>query len=465
MNINRLVKSLDLFWEKEIVPVLKEYIKIPNKSPAFDPDWENTGHMQAALNLALEWTEKHKPVGSILHVKKTPGRTPLLMLEIPGKKEGNVLIYGHLDKQPEMEGWREDLGPWKPVLENGRLYGRGGADDGYALFAAVGITKALIEQGCALPRIVIFIEFCEESGSPDLPFYIENEAELIGSPDLVVCLDSGAENYDQLWITVSLRGLLGCMLQVNVLTEGVHSGGASGLIPSSFRILRQLISRIEDENTGEIIPKELHVEIPRIRIKEVEALVAAVKDMNKFPIVPNLEESTSDPVEGVLRRTWRPALSIVGMDGIPGMADGGNVLRPSTGVKLSLRLPPGLNAKFAKSILKKILTENPPYDAQISVKFEEPASGWNAPEFRDWLTQAVQAASETIFNKPALSMGEGGSIPFMAMLGKKFPGAQFIITGVLGPHSNAHGPNEFLHIAYARKLSACIAMVLDRFQK
>jgi len=465
VNIEKLVKSLDIFWEKDIIPALKDYIKIPNKSPAFDPDWEKTGHMQAALDLALKWTEIHKPQGSRLQVTQSPGRTPLLTLDIPGEMDGNVLIYGHLDKQPEMEGWREDLGPWKPVLENERLYGRGGADDGYALFAALGIVKALIEQGCKLPRILILIEFCEESGSPDLPYYIENQAELIAQPDLVICLDSGAENYDQFWSTVSLRGLVGCTVKAEVLTEGVHSGGASGLIPSSFRILRQLISRIEDEETGEIKPEELHVEIPPARIREVEALVETAGEMNKFPVVSNLQESTSDAVEGVLRRTWRPALSVVGMGGIPSLADGGNVLRPSTELKLSLRLPPGLNAELARDILEKVLTKNPPYGAHVSLKFEKPASGWDAPEHPDWLAKSVQTASETIFKKPALSMGEGGTIPFMAMLGKKFPQAQFIITGVLGPQSNAHGPNEFLHIPYAQKLSACIALVLSRFQK
>ena len=237
MNTKKLQNDLNQFWDDHIVPTLTEYIKIPNKSPAFDPEWEATGHMEKALNLAVEWTEKHRPEKSILHVKRLAGRTPLIMVEIPGERKGNILMYGHLDKQPEMEGWNEGLGPWDPVMLNEKLYGRGGADDGYALFASLGVVKALKDQSLPLPRIVILIEFCEESGSPDLPYYINEYADIIGNVDLVVCLDSGAGNYDQFWTTVSLRGMVACELRVDVLTEGVHSGSASGLVPSSFRVL------------------------------------------------------------------------------------------------------------------------------------------------------------------------------------------------------------------------------------
>lgn len=466
MNTAQLENVLNKFWDEEIIPTLIDYIRIPNKSPAFDPGWEKAGHMDAVLDLAVDWVEKHRPEGSTLHVKRTEGRTPLLLLEIPGTRIGNCLIYGHLDKQPELEGWRDGLGPWKPVVENDKLYGRGGADDGYALFASLGAIKALQEQGASLPRIVILIEFCEESGSADLPYYIDTCADIIDSPDLVVCLDSGAGNYEQFWTTVSLRGLIGCTVRVDVLREGIHSGVASGLVPSSFRVLRQLLSRLEDENTGEIIVEELHVEIPPYRIAEVQDMIEALGGKTEvFPWAENMEPSTYDPVEGILRRTWKPALSTVGMDGIPAVKDGGSVLRPYTVLKLSLRIPPGLSAEKAQAVLEDRLTTNPPYNATVSVTFDEPASGWNAPKFADWLNEAIQEASIIFYGKNALTIGEGGTIPFMAMLREKFPQAQFLITGVLGPGSNAHGPNEFLHIPYAKKLSVCIGFILGHFQK
>ena len=464
MNTKKLQNDLNQFWDDHIVPTLTEYIKIPNKSPAFDPEWEATGHMEKALNLAVEWTEKHRPEKSILHVKRLAGRTPLIMVEIPGERKGNILMYGHLDKQPEMEGWNEGLGPWDPVMLNEKLYGRGGADDGYALFASLGVVKALKDQSLPLPRIVILIEFCEESGSPDLPYYINEYADIIGNVDLVVCLDSGAGNYDQFWTTVSLRGMVACELRVDVLTEGVHSGSASGLVPSSFRVLKQLISRVEDEISGEIKIDAFHTNIPEHRIQEIEKMVSALGGKTEtFPWHKNMVASTEDPIEGTLRRTWKPSLSFVGMDGLPAVKDGGNVLRPYTTIKLSFRLPPNIDSQKAMAAAEKILLEKPPHNATISINWEEPANGWNAPKLSPWLDDAIQKASKTFYQKPALAMGEGGTIPFMAMLGDKFPNAQFAITGVLGPGSNAHGPNEFIHIPFAKKLSACIGYILNQF--
>ena len=464
MNPEKLQNDLNQFWDNEIIPTLTEYIKIPNKSPAFDPDWEKAGHMDRVLDLAKEWAEHHRPDNSILHVKRLANRTPLIIIEIPGEKDGNILMYGHLDKQPEMEGWDEGLGPWDPVIKDDKLYGRGGADDGYAMFASLGVVKALKDQDLLLPRIVILIEFCEESGSPDLPYYIDEYTNIIGQIDLVVCLDSGAGNYDQFWTTVSLRGMIACELRADVLTEGVHSGSASGLVPSSFRVLRQLISRIEDETSGEIKVEELHTNIPDHRINEVRGMVSGLnKEGEIFPWHGNTIPSTDDPVEGLLRRTWKPTLSTVGLDGVPAIKDGGNVLRPYTALKLSFRLPPDVDCHKAMDAVNKILTENPPYNASISIEWEEPANGWNAPTLAPWLDTAIQEASNTFYGKPALAMGEGGTIPFMAMLGEKFPEAQFVITGVLGPGSNAHGPNEFLNIPFGKKLSACISSIIHQF--
>ena len=464
MNKEKLQKDIDSFWDDEILPTLIEYIKIPNKSPAFDSNWEKAGHMEKVLQLAKSWVEKHKPDGSILHIKRIKNRPPLLMLEVPGDRDGNILMYGHLDKQPEMEGWKDGYGPWSPVMKGEKLYGRGGADDGYALFASLGIIKSLMEQGASLPRIIILIEFCEESGSPDLPYYIKECQEIIGPVDLVVCLDSGAGNYKQFWTTVSLRGMIACELRVDVLNEGIHSGSASGLVPSSFRIIRQLLSRLEDELTGEIKVKSLHSDVPEHRLNEIEKMVNTLDDeKDTMPWHNKMQPASDSPIDGSILRTWKPTLSIVGADGIPSVADGGNVLRPYTTLKLSFRLPPDVDCNKAMDDVEKTLLKDPPYNASIAIDWEEPANGWNAPKLIPWLDNAIQDASNTFFGKQALSMGEGGTIPFMAMLGEKFPDAQFVITGVLGPESNAHGPNEFLHIPFGKKLSACIGYVINEF--
>ena len=456
-----------LFWQDQIIPQLIDYIKIPNKSPAFDPNWKQNGHMDKVLNLALDWVKNHAEDDWKIHSFQNGERTPLIMIEIPGNVSGNILMYGHLDKQPEMAGWNEGLGPWIPVLDGDKLYGRGGADDGYAIFASVCTMKALKRFNISHPRIVILIEFCEESGSPDLPFYVNQQKQLIGSPDLVICLDSGTGNYDQFWLTTSLRGLIGCTLRVDILKEGIHSGGGSGIVPSSFRIARKILSRLEDENTGVIKPNEFSVSIPNERILQANETISTLGDdfIGAFPWIENSYPVLNDSVELLLNNTWRPMVSITGAEGLPALKDSGNVLRPYTELKLSLRLPPTLDAEKAKSELQNILLTDPPYGAKVSLEFEEPATGWNAPPLRPWLEKAVQNASQSVYGKKTLYMGEGGTIPFMGMLGDAFPEAQFVITGVLGPQSNAHGPNEFLHIPYAEKLTESVISIVSDFPK
>ncbi len=471
MDASKIKAFVDAKWDSEIVPQLVEYIRIPNKSPMFDADWVKNGHMDRAVALMEAWAKAQDVPGMQLEVVRLEGRTPLIFLDIPaangGSDEDCVLLYGHLDKQPEMTGWDEGKGPWIPVLEGDRLYGRGGADDGYAIFGSLTAIMALQAQGAAHARCVVLIEACEESGSYDLPAYVDHLADRIGKPSLVVCLDSGCGNYDQLWCTTSLRGLAGGNLTVKVLEEGVHSGDASGIVPSSFRIIRQLLSRLEDEKTGKVLVDGLHVEIPAERLAQAAKVADVLGDevFDKFPFLPGMtpmysQDKAGDRTELVLNRTWRPALSITGVDGIPPLASAGNVLRPFTALKLSLRLPPTLDGKRGGELLQDILLKDPPNGAQVSLHLEKASTGWNAPALAPWLENAIDAASQEFFGKPAMYMGEGGTIPFMGMLGEKFPGAQFMITGVLGPHSNAHGPNEFLHIPMGKGVTACVARVV-----
>jgi acetylornithine deacetylase/succinyl-diaminopimelate desuccinylase-like protein len=464
MDTARLSDFVSHLWDAEIVPKLVEYVRIPNKSPMFDAKWVEHGYMDAAVKLMQDWAESKvsQLPGATLEVVRLEGRTPLIYIEVPGQCDDTVMLYGHLDKQPEMTGWAEGLGPWEPVIKGDKLYGRGGADDGYAIFGSLAALLALHEQGIPHARCVVMIEACEESGSYDLPFYVDHLTSRIGSPSLVVCLDSGCGNYDQLWLTTSLRGMTGGNLSVQVLEEGVHSGDASGVVPSSFRILRNLLSRLEDPASGEIKPKELHVEIPAERVEQakITAGLLGTAIFDKFPWVEGMHPVTDDLSELVLNRTWRPQLAVTGVGGMPELDSAGNVLRPQTAVKLSLRVPPTLSGAKAGQLVKQLLEKDPPYGAKVTFEVEKDGSGWNAPALSPWLAKAVSDASENYFGAPAAYMGEGGSIPFMGMLGEKFPQAQFLITGVLGPHSNAHGPNEFLHIPTGKKVSMVVAEVV-----
>ena len=451
-------------WDESVVPALTEYVRIPAKSPAFDPDWREHGHIDRAVTLLVDWCKARPIAGLRLEVVSLDGRTPVILVEVSGHREETVLLYGHLDKQPEMTGWGEGLAPWMPVRRGDKLCGRGVGDDGYAVFAALTAIQALDEQRVPHARCVVLIEACEESGSYDLPFYVDALADRLRSPGLVVCLDSGCGNYEQLWSTTSLRGLVNGVLAVEVLTEGVHSGAASGIVPSSFRILRQILSRLEDERTGAILPRDFHADrIPPERIAQARAVAKALGNevYDRFPFVPGMRPAHDDPLELLLDNTWSPALAVTGAAGLPLPGDGGNVLRPQTAAKLSLRLPPTVDAQRAARRLKEILEADPPYGARVT--FEAPGSGsngWDAPPTSPWLLESVNRASATHFGKPAMFHGLGGSIPFMSMLGERFPQAQFLITGAMGPGSNAHGPNEFLHLPTGVKVTACVAEVL-----
>lgn len=452
-------------WD-DIVPVLHDYIAIPALSQDFDADWRAHGEIDRAVELVADWCRARQIPGLSVDVIEHAERSPVIIMEIPptgaGTGDDTVLLYGHLDKQPEMEGWRDDLGPWKPVLEGDRLYGRGGADDGYAAFASLTAIEAVHAAAGSHARCVVLIEAGEESGSPDLPAWVDDLRDRIGSPSLVVCLDSGCIDYDRMWVTTSLRGMVAGVLTVDIVRDGLHSGDASGMVPSTFRIARQLLDRVEDSITGETLLPELIVEIPDGRLAEARATaveIGAIAD--HYPFVDGARPTTDDPAEQLLARTWRATLSVVGADGLPPTERAGNVLRPSTSLKLSFRLPPTADPAIAAAAITAALEADPPYGAAVSFHDVDAAPGWNAPATADWLEAALDDASTAAFGASARTFGEGGSIPFMGMLGDKFPDAQFVITGVLGPDANAHGPNEYLHVPTGRRLTMAVAHVLD----
>jgi len=449
-------------WRDSVRPALSEFVSIPAQSPAFDPDWKANGHIDRAVEQVADWIRSQGIEGLELEVLRDEGRTPLLFFEVRGTGSDTVFFYGHLDKQPPGDGWEAGLGPWDPVVRDGRLYGRGSADDGYAVFLAVSAIRAVQEQGRSHARCVGVIECCEESGSFDLPPYLDKLADRIGTPSLIVCPDSGCGNYEQLWITSSLRGMAGGDLKVQVLREGVHSGEASGIVPSSFRILRSLLSRLEDERTGEIRRSEFSVEVPADRLEQIRrtAEVLGTGIYDELPWAEGMQPVTKDLTELLLNRTWRPQLAVVGAEGLPPLEEAGNVLRTYTTAKLSLRLPPTVDPDEAVENLSRLLTEDPPYGARVSFENVTGAPGWNAPPFEPWLERSLEEGSKAYFGKPLCYIGEGGSIPLMGLLQEKFPRAQFLVTGVLGPKSNAHGPNEFLHLGFAERLTACVAQVL-----
>jgi len=480
LNTTQALTHVSQAWDGDIVQRLSDYIAIPAKSPIFDADWLAHGYLETVVRNTAQWIDSQKLDGLTLEVVRLPGRTPVIFFEVAatrsaqaGVSEQTVLMYGHLDKQPEFSGWRKDLGPWTPKYEDGKLYGRGGADDGYAAYAAIAAIAALKDQKVAHPRVLGLIETCEESGSYDLLPYVDALRTRLGDVGLVVCLDSGAGNYDQLWLTNSLRGMASGVLRVDVLSEGVHSGDASGVVPSSFRVLRQVLDRLEDSATGRLLPGIFHCDVPPERQAQARVTADILGDevYKRFPwahydcggATQSVLPTTTDPLQALLNRTWMPTLSVTGAEGFPAMKDAGNVLRPFTAFKLSLRLPPLVEASTAVQALKTLLEDNAPYQAKVTFECSGGATGWNAPDTAPWFEQALNEASQAHFGAGCGYIGQGGTIPLMNMLSQGFPKAQMMVCGVLGPKSNAHGPNEFLHVPYAKKLTAAVAQVIARF--
>jgi len=475
LDTDQVLADVSRAWDDDLIGQISDYIEIPAKSPAFDPNWAKTGYLETVTQRAADWILAQKVAGLTLEIVRLPGRTPVLFFDVASTRplaQGSqtVLMYGHLDKQPEFDGWRAGLGPWTAKVIDDKLYGRGSADDGYATYASITAIQALKAQGAPHPRIVGIIETCEESGSPDLLPYVDVLRPRLGDVGLVICLDSGAGNYDQLWLTTSLRGMAAGVLKVEILTEGVHSGDASGLVPSSFRIMRQVLDRLEDSSTGQLLPDSFHCEIPAERKAQAQVTANILGDelYKRFPWAHHdcggstlfALPTTLDPVEALMRRTWKPTLSVTGAEGFPNLLDAGNVLRPYTAFKLSLRLPPLVDAAQAVQELKTLLEDNAPYQAKVTFDSQGASSGWNAPETAPWFANALNQASLAHFNSPVGYIGQGGTIPLMNLLSEGFPTAQMMVCGVLGPKSNAHGPNEFLHIPYAKKLTAAVAQVI-----
>lgn len=468
MDFPALQHFIEDAWSSHVMPALTSYMAIPCESPAFDPAWQANGHMDQAVELMVDWSRQQLAAipGAKVEVVRLETRTPVIFIEVAGDACASVLIYGHLDKQPPMEGWTHGRSAWAPSLEGDRLYGRGGADDGYALFSAIIALRALHVQGIALPRCTILIEACEESGSADLPFYVARLADRIGTPALIVALDAGCGNYDQLWLTTSLRGQVAGTLTVRVLDEGIHSGDGSGVVPSSFRVARRLLSRLESEDSGEVA-ETFHAPIPAQNRLQAERAAQALGTSfyEQLPLAHGVRPVSAEVAELILNRAWRPQLAVIGIDGLPAVAHAAAVTQPSTSLKIGLRLPPTVDPLAATEALKTLLETDPPYGAHAVFQPQLQSKGWVAPPLSTWLERSVQEASIAAFGVPPASIGGGGGIPFLSMPGERFPHAQFVVTGVLGPESNAHGPNEFLHVPTAIRLTLAMALVLRDTQR
>jgi acetylornithine deacetylase/succinyl-diaminopimelate desuccinylase-like protein len=452
-------------FERDALPALIAFGNIPSLSPMFDEHWEQSGHIEAAAQLLADWARQRRLKDAEVEIRRLPGRTPVLTITVPatGAGEGTCVLYGHLDKQPPLGDWSEGLDPYVPVRRGDRLYGRGLADDGYSAFAALLALESLEASGRPHARCVVLIEASEESASSDLEAHLDALSDHLGQVELLICLDSGALTYDRLWVTSSLRGNVNVRVKVEVVPRAMHSGLASGVVPSSFRVLRQLLDRVEDASTGEVRLAALSAPIPLEHVEAAEDLAGEFGDVcaQELAVLDGVRLMGESAADRQLRRTWRPALSVIGMGGIPDPAIAGNVLRTSTTAVLSMRLPPSVSCDAAAAALLETLNADPPEGAHVTATIDSKGDGWVAPPAPAWLSDALLAASHRAFGRGPGFIGEGGSIPFLAELGRRYPACQFVATGLIGPDANAHGVDEMLHLPTAVGLTNAVATVVE----
>lgn len=441
-------------FTKRVIDPLTEFVKIPNVSRVFDSEWETNGLMDKACNFVIEHAQAQELENFSIELLKEQGK-PNIVLAIADMKDApTILLYGHIDKQPPLTHlWNEGLHPYQPVIKDGKLYGRGTADDGYAFFTSLFIVKALQACGLQKHRFVLFFECDEESGSRDMVYYLNKHSDKIGEPSVMLCLDSGTIDYDHLTLTTSLRGSLKFKFKVEITKEGIHSGTAGGIVPDTYRIARHILNQFEDSRTGQLIP-ELYVSVPKDKYEQACSLIDELGRIDfMIPFLEGVQPVVEDPLQQVLAKTWFPSCTIIGFDGLPGTKSCGNVLNPSTTYVLSCRLPPSLQFNDGKAIVAKFFADlKVPYGAKITLDFIQGGTGINIQTYPAQLSQLISEAGHKFYGKKPLYNGEGGSIPFIGSLQSKFPKTDIIVSGVLGPESNAHGPNEFLHIKFCENL-------------
>lgn len=459
--------------ELMVIPAICEFIKIPNQSRNYDPDWKSAKLQLQACDFAMKYAQNLNVKGLKMQlVHENEERTPFIFVEIPAFDGVNsiedpptsktVVLYGHLDKQPPLtDQWSEGLYPYIPVRKGNKLYGRGGADDGYAFFACTTVIKALQVSGKPHPRFVLMFETDEESSSKDMVYYMGKFKDQIGDPEVIFCFDSGTTDYDHLTLTTSLRGCLALKMRVSVLKNGVHSGDGGGVIPSSFRIMRKILNEFEDPDTGELIP-ELYVDIPPEKYSQASSLLKKMGgDIDyKFPFEEGVQKMGKTPLENYINRVWKPQLAITGMSGLPSTAKAGNVLLPYTEALISMRLPPTLDAEKAAEDVSNFLDSLEILNhATFKYEFLVKSSGYVVPDYSNKLLETLRTAGAQAFLKPLLLSGDGISIPFMKMINEVYPSVPIVMAGVLGPESNAHCPNEMLRVDYLEKLMVSMGLI------
>lgn len=462
-----LSEHVRIGWTGEHLAALSAFVAIPSVSPAFDSAWERSGALAAAVDLVADWfTDRTALPGVRAHRLRINGRTPLLIVDIPAfdpdQADGphrTVLAYGHLDVQPAGGGWTV-TDPFRPVVRESRLYGRGAGDDKYVPLAVVAALEALRAANQAHPQVILLLETSEESSSVDLPAHLAAHGGLLGQPDLIVCLDTFVPDTSRLWHSTSMRGIVVADLSVAVAREGLHSGLVGGVVPSSFRLLRALLDRIENSSTGACLLPSLHADVPAGHCDALRRQAERSRPpASGLPLLPGVRPLSGDPLAQLLAQSWEPSVAYVGMDGMPATGAAGSVLRASTTVRLSIRLPPTVRAIDAVAALRATLEADPPAGATVRLDVHGAEDGWSTT-VPEGLGVLLDEAGVAGYGARAAECGGGATIPPLGILARRFPEAAIVPLGLVTPSCNPHGPDEHIDLDSAERLTIALATLL-----
>ena len=462
MDVKSFRKYIEKMFTYNTLPNLMNFIRIPNLSPAFDNNWNTNGYLLKAANLIISFAKSLEIKNAEINLIQDQGYTPLIYIDIQSSRKNDtrtVLFYSHFDKQPHGTGWDENKGPTKPVIENNRLFGRGSVDDGYASFSILTAIKACQDHNCPLPRIFCIFEGAEESTDEHLTYYFDKLMPIIGNNIIAfIPLDSGGSDYDRLWITNSLRGVLNLYLKIQTLDNNCNFGPeASGRIAENLFLLRKSLEGIFDTNTGEVKIDELHAkEIPKNIEEEMNKEIEIVGDkfFNGIPLYEGVQPLKTDVKEAMINLRWKPTCVISGIDNCPQIEENGFGVYKSINVRISMRIPPGINVANGIEAIKKAINNNIYFGAKISLERFGYADGWYLNKISDRTKNILKKASLEFFGNESIFKGVGGTIPFITYFQSKYPDTDIICTGICGDDSFEHGPNENLN------LDACKKMIL-----
>lgn len=463
LKTDNLLDQISEDFDRQALPSLKEFVRIDNLSPAFDPGAHRKEKTFSAVSHVKEWIGRHTPDGTSIQVLTKVEESPLLLVDVPGTGAGTVMIYGHLDKQPPMTGWRNGLHPYKPVIEGTKMYGRGAVDDGYAPYSSILAINQLRRHDLDHPRCILVLETSEESNSIHLEPYFPDIMKLIGTPDLVICLDSACGDYDRLWYTNALRGAVIGVLTVRALETPVHSGSGGCVVPSALGIAFELLSRVCKPAAGVMTLPSFQAQIPQEAEQSARAAAAILGDgfKEELGLLDKVAAVAHDGEQAIINGVWKGSMSVTGIDGVPSIEEAGNVVLPEVRLKLSTRVPPGCDSRTCADEMSRVLTSDVPYGASANFEIKAQSDGWKMRPLPDWLRNSLDSSSSEFFGAPAVGYGIGGSIPFVNPLDELFEDTPILVTGLIGPEANAHGPNESLDLPAARKITACLARVLN----